>query len=185
VRLAFCIILVSFSLFGPLNSFSQCAYGGFNWGNVTPGGVGQTVTLTNVWGGDQYTLDVVAGCEYNVTTCSGSFDSQITIFDETNAWVFYNDDSACGFQSDITFTAATTGAYTIQVNEYNCTINLTDTYFAVTLISCANGCNNIAACNYSPIAATSMLIPALKLCACKKTAESYNGSPISATAIVI
>lgn len=138
-------LLFSFSFF---QSNSQCAYGGINWGNVTPGGVGQTTTLTNVWGGDQYTLDATAGCTYTISTCGGPYDSQITVFDASLAVVAYNDDSACGLQSTVTFTAATTGAYTIQVNEWNCTINFTDSIFTVTIDSCAGGCNDPTACNY-------------------------------------
>ena len=152
VRLRFLISGISLFilLLASNHSISQCAFGGINWGNITPIAVGETFALTNVWGGDQYTLDVVSGCEYTVTTCGGSFDTQITIFDETNAWVFYNDDfAACGLQSEITFTAASTGAYTVQINEWSCAINFTDTYFAVTLNSCSGGCNDPTACNYS------------------------------------
>jgi hypothetical protein len=130
---------------------AQCAYGGTNYGDVTPAGVGSTFVLANyVWGGDQYSLSAVAGCSYTISTCGGGWDSQITVFNPSLAAVAYNDDFlGCGFQSQVTFTAAVTGVYTIQVNLYNCTWNLTNLpYFGVTLNSCAGGCNNPAACNY-------------------------------------
>ena len=153
VRLRFFVSLVFLSafLFTTHHADSQCLFGGINAGDVTPGAIGETFALTTVWGGEQYTLDAVSGCEYTVTTCGGSFDTQITIFDESGVWVFYNDDF-CGVQSEITFTAASTGVYTIQINEWNCTSNFTSTYFAVTLNSCLGGCNDPSACNYSPIA---------------------------------
>lgn len=134
-------------------SRAQCAFGGINYGDVTPAGVGQTVELLNfVWGGDQYTLQAVAGCQYTVTMCGTSWDTQITVFDETLAVVAYNDDF-CGFQSQVTFVATSTGAYTIQVNTWPCGINFTGAeYFAVTLDSCPGlpGCTDPAACNYDP-----------------------------------
>jgi hypothetical protein len=140
-----CALIFSFSI----QSNSQCPFGGTNWGDVTPGAVGATVELLNyVWGGDQFNLQAQAGCTYTVTTCGGGFDSQITVFSETLAVVGYNDDF-CGLQSTVTFVAPTTGTYTIQVNEYFCITNFTALpYFAVTLDSCAGGCNNPAACNY-------------------------------------
>jgi hypothetical protein len=141
--------------FASTKSWSQCAFGGTNYGDVTPAGLGQTITLLNfVWGGDQYNLNAVAGCEYTVSMCGTTWDTQITIFDPTLAAVEYNDDF-CGLQSQITFTATTTGVYTIQVNTWPCGINFTGAeYFGVTLNSCAAwpGCTDPAACNYDPAA---------------------------------
>lgn len=150
IRGIFCLALI----FSFARSHSQCPYGGINWGDVTPGAVGATVELLNyVWGGDQFTLQAVSGCTYTVTTCGGGFDSQITVFDETLISVAYNDDF-CGLQSQVTFTANSTGAYTIQINEFYCGSNFTALpYFAVTLDSCLGGCNDAAACNYD-VAAT-------------------------------
>lgn len=132
-------------------SLAQCPYGGTNYGNVTPAGVGSTVTVGNVWGGDQYTLNATAGCTYQISMCGTSWDSQITVFNPSLVAVAYNDDS-CGLASFVTFTAAVSGAFTIQVNQFNCTWNLSNAqYFGVTLLACASvdGCNNPTACNYS------------------------------------
>lgn len=131
---------------------SQCGFGGTNYGDVTPGFVGDTFEYLNfVWGGDQFTLQANAGCVYTVSTCGTSWDTQITIFDAAQTVVGYNDDG-CGLQSQVTFTAPTTGAYTIQVNQYFCGTNTTGAeYFGVTLVSCpaVGGCNDPAACNYN------------------------------------
>ncbi len=104
---------------------AQCTFGGTNFGDVTPAGPGLTNTLTNfAWGGDQYDLNVQAGETYVVSLCNAtpSWDSQITIFDETATDVAFNDDF-CGLLSEVTFTAATTGLYTVQVNQFFCTTN--------------------------------------------------------------
>ncbi|MEO0403717.1 MAG: PPC domain-containing protein, partial [Bacteroidota bacterium] len=132
---------------------SQCPYdaGAINYGDVTPAGVGQTHEELNfVWGGDHFTLNATAGCVYTISMCGTTWDTQITVFDASQTSVAYNDDS-CGLQSEITFTAPATAAYTIQVNEWNCSTNSTGAeYFGVTLVSCpgASGCNDPAACNY-------------------------------------
>jgi hypothetical protein len=86
--------------------------------------------------------------------CGTSWDTQITVFDPSLTAVAYNDDS-CGLQSLVTFTAATTGNYTIQVNTWPCGINFTGAeYFGVTLNSCGplEGCTDVTACNYDPAA---------------------------------
>ena len=120
---------------------------------MDPPGVGQTTTFNNfASGGEHYTLNATSGCVYTVSMCGTSWDTQLTIFDETNADVAYNDDSSCGLASEVTFTATSTGAYTIQLNNYFCNTNFTVAeYFGVTLVSCAatGGCNDPSACNYN------------------------------------
>jgi hypothetical protein len=149
----FLILVVVFS--SPFFAKAQCGFGGTNYGNVTPAGVGQTVSLPYfVWGGDQYTLSAQAGCTYTISTCGGGFDSQITVFAPNFAVAGYNDD-ACGLQSQVTFTAAATGNYTIQVNVYFCGSNTTAIpNFNVTWVSCAvgGGCTDPNAGNYDPSA---------------------------------
>lgn len=133
------LFLSELLLFSNLGS-AQCGFGGTNYGNVTPGGVGQTYSLPNyVWGGDQYTLSAQAGCTYTISTCGGGWDSQITVFAPNLTVAGYNDD-ACGLQSQVTFTAAVTGNYTIQVNVYFCGSNTSAIpNFNVTWVSCAGG----------------------------------------------
>ncbi|MBI1266926.1 MAG: T9SS type A sorting domain-containing protein [Cryomorphaceae bacterium] len=150
-KLLVAILIFQMSLLGGLKLSAQCGFGGINYGDVTPAGVGSTVVLTNVWGGDQYSLQATAGCTYQISMCGTSWDTQITVFNPSQVVVAYNDDS-CGLASVVTFTAATTGSYTIQVNQYNCTWNFTNAqYFGVTLLSClpAGGCNDPVACNYA------------------------------------
>ncbi|MFM1931060.1 MAG: hypothetical protein RL226_363, partial [Bacteroidota bacterium] len=141
--------------FAGLQTLAQCGYSGVNYGDVTPPGVGSTVSYPfYVWGGDQYSLVANAGCTYQVSMCGTSWDTQITVFDPALGVAAYNDDF-CGLASQVTFTAAVSGIYTIQVNQYFCGTNFTAAeVFNVTLVSCASvgGCNNPAACNYDPAA---------------------------------
>lgn len=119
---------------------AQCPFGGINYGNVTPAGVGQVVSLPNfVWGGDQYTLSAEAGCTYSISTCGGGWDTVLTLFDPNQQVVATNDDApGCGLQSFLTFTAAVTGNYTIQVNAFPCAnFNVDLPNFTVTWLSCA------------------------------------------------
>ena len=145
-------IVALISVLGSQDVSAQCGFGGINYGDVTPPGVGSTFVLTNVWGGDQYSLQASAGCTYQISMCGTSWDTQITVFNPSQVAVAYNDDS-CGLASVVTFTAAVSGSYTIQVNQYNCTWNFTSAeYFGVTLVSCIpqGGCNDPAACNFTP-----------------------------------
>lgn len=148
--LVFAVVFAS-----PFFAKAQCGFGGTNYGNVTPAGVGQTFSLPNfVWGGDQYTLSAQAGCTYTISTCGGGWDSQITVFAPNFTVAGYNDD-ACGLQSQVTFTAAVTGNYTIQVNVFFCGSNTTAIpNFNVTWVSCAvgGGCTDPTAANYDPSA---------------------------------
>ncbi|MGB1033020.1 MAG: PPC domain-containing protein, partial [Flavobacteriales bacterium] len=136
-----------------ITATSQCGYDASypNYGDVTPVAVGTPNELINfVWAGEHYTINATAGCTYTVSMCGTSWDTQLTIFDATNTEVASNDDS-CGTQSEVTFTAASTQAYTVQVNEWPCLTNSTDAeYFGVSLISCpvAISCDDPAACNY-------------------------------------
>jgi hypothetical protein len=145
-------VLYCIAIFSVVHGSGQCGFGGFNYGDVTPAAVGSTFLVTNVWGGDQYSLQATAGCTYQVSMCGTSWDTQITIFNPSQVVVGYNDDF-CGLASVVSFTAAVTGTYIIQVNEWNCTFNFSGAeYFGVTLVSCTpqGGCNDPAACNYTP-----------------------------------
>lgn len=118
----------------------QCAFGGVNYGNVTPSGIGQVVSIPNfVWGGDQYTLSAQAGCTYSVSTCGGGWDTVLTIFDPNQQVAAFNDDApGCGLQSFVTFTADVSGDYIIQVNAFPCAFLAEDLpNFEVTWVSCA------------------------------------------------
>ncbi len=151
--------------FGASSSYAQCTYAGTNYGNVTPAGVGATFTQTFVWGGDHYSLDVVAGSVYRVSFCAAeggvtAFDTQITVFNSALqvAAGGYNDDF-CGAGSQVEFTATETATWTIQVNQYFCAVNSgPNATMVVRYVSSAGlpdeGCTDPTALNYDPAAIT-------------------------------
>jgi hypothetical protein len=151
--------------FGASSSYAQCAYSGTNYGNVTPAGVGATFTQMFVWGGDHYSLNVVAGSVYRVSFCAAeggvaAFDTQITVFNSALqvAAGGYNDDF-CGAGSQVEFTATETATWTIQVNAFFCGVNFgPNATMVVRYVSQAGlpdeGCTNPLALNYDPAAIT-------------------------------
>jgi gliding motility-associated-like protein len=125
--LLFFISILSFN-FNSLNA--QCAFGSNTIqspaATFTPvsDGVIAAVTTCN-FGGDFFLMNVVSGNTYIVETCGGTWDSQITIYnDATQVQLGYNDDG-CGLQSTVTFVANFTGVVRVLINQFNCTTNTT------------------------------------------------------------
>lgn len=85
-----------------------------------------STTVPCVQGGQYVLVNVTLGNIYTFSTCSGtSFDSQITLFNNTGgASLGYNDD-ACAPQSSVQWTASFSGQLRVLVDEYNCISNTT------------------------------------------------------------
>lgn len=109
---------------------AQCAYGGntfqFPGTTFTPActGTAETVTTCN-FGGDYFLMNVTAGTQYTVATCGGTWDSQITVYNEADQSFIAYDDDGCGLQSTVTWTSAFTGTVRVLINLFNCTTNST------------------------------------------------------------
>ncbi|TNE77941.1 MAG: hypothetical protein EP333_00250, partial [Bacteroidetes bacterium] len=103
---------------------AQCPYDNFFWTDLTPAGPGFTATEPDAYGGDLYTVSVVAGETYVFSTCNssvlGGFDTQLTLYDATGTIVYGYDDDACAPFSSITWVATFTGVVHLLVDEYNC-----------------------------------------------------------------
>ena len=146
IRCWFALATLAFMAAGVNSSNAQCTFDPIpgNFGNVTPAGVGLTVTQNFVWGGDHYDLDVVSGSTYRVSFCAAeggavTWDTQLTIFDSVQGVVASNDDF-CGTASQVEFTATETALWTIQVNQFFCTTNSgPDATMVVTYVSEAGG----------------------------------------------
>ncbi|MCX7767686.1 MAG: PKD domain-containing protein [Flavobacteriales bacterium] len=93
---------------------------------VTCNGTPQTITTCH-WGGEYFLLNVTAGNTYLISNCGGSWDSQITVYNNsTNTVIAYNDDNGpgCpGLQASVQFTATFTGVVRVLINQYFCTSN--------------------------------------------------------------
>jgi hypothetical protein len=108
------------------DAFAQCS-GGTNAGALSPAPNAGYQSM-NVTTGNYYTFVVPSGCmpTYDFSFCSAdgsnaTFDSQITILDNTGAAVpgGYSDDF-CGVQSRVTWTPTAAGTYRVLVNTYYC-----------------------------------------------------------------
>ncbi|MEN9441448.1 MAG: hypothetical protein RLZ33_1525 [Bacteroidota bacterium] len=113
------VILIVFSSLSNY-AFNQCS-GGTLSGTLTPTAGYQTVSVNN---GNYYNVNVSCGSSYNFTFCSdggnAAWDTQITILDNTGATTLaYNDDN-CGLQSNVSYTATSTGTIRVLISLYFC-----------------------------------------------------------------
>jgi hypothetical protein len=124
---------------------SGCDNNNTYYGDVTPAFVGDTYTLTNVWGGDYYTLDVCNGANYTVSLCGTSWDSQLTLFDQTSGDFLLYDDDGCGTfsgASSLDFTANYDGTISLVIDQYPCISNQVNGTLNVTQnTACAGECS--------------------------------------------
>lgn len=81
-------------------------------------------------------VSVVLGDAYEFSTCAvnglvaASYDTQLTLRDESNSLLIFNDDE-CGLQSSIIWTATYTGTAYLHLNEYPCVSNAVDTEVSI------------------------------------------------------
>lgn len=102
------------------HAFNQCS-GGTLSGTLNPTAGYQTVSVTN---GNYYNVNVSCGSSYNFTFCSNggsaSWDTQITLLDNAGVTTLaYNDDN-CGLQSNVSYTATSTGTIRVLISLYSC-----------------------------------------------------------------
>lgn len=116
------VVSLTFLAFFALNRLSaQC---GFGWNNsgvaVTPTAGSQFTP--NIQAGDYFLMNVVNGGTYTLSTCGlGTWDTQLSVYNNTtSAFVAYNDDACANFRSQTSFTATFTGQVRVIVNQYFC-----------------------------------------------------------------
>src|SRR5690606_31666791 len=79
-----------------------------------------TTNVSCVMGCPYALVHVVAGNTYTFSTCAATFDTQITLYNNTGgAALGYNDD-ACGLQSSVTWLAPWTGQVRVLVDRWSC-----------------------------------------------------------------
>lgn len=117
------IITFVFAFLLFVDGFGQCS-GGSSGGAITPTAAWQTITVS---AGSYYTFTVSAGtCDtYDFSFCQGggtaSYDSQITMLDNSNNYANGYSDDACGLSSQIlAWSPATAGTYRVLINNYYC-----------------------------------------------------------------
>jgi len=109
------------------NSFYAQCTGGTNGGALSPVPTTAYQTMAVAAGTRYYTFVVAAGCmpTYDFSFCaadggSASFDSQITILDNSGAYAGGYNDDFCGLQSHVTWTPSGAGTYRVLINGYPC-----------------------------------------------------------------
>ena len=122
LRISTILLILAHSTF----LFGQCADDNTQiaGGAITPNCPG-TTTVPCVQAGQYALINVVAGSQYTFSTCAATFDTQITLYNNTGgASLGYNDD-ACGLQSTLTWTATFTGQLRVLIDQFFCGSNAT------------------------------------------------------------
>lgn len=84
---------------------------------VCPGGIEVPCILA----GEYVNIAVEAGNTYTFSTCGSTWDTQLTLYSETSAYLADNDNYApCGFQSRISWEATYTGQVSLVLDESYC-----------------------------------------------------------------
>lgn len=89
------------------------------------GTVAGTYALFNVSVGESYTFST---CSYDGG--SASYDSQLTLFNNSGLTEITSSDDACGDDATITWTSTISGVVRLQLNVYNCSTNSVSTTIA-------------------------------------------------------
>lgn len=114
------LALVILSLAAP-SLHAQCS-GGSSAGAITPTAAWQTVAC--IQGGQYRTFVATAGVTYMFSFCAGggscSYDSQLTMLDNSGAYAGAYADDVCGAAPEITWTCPSNGTYRVLFNDYYC-----------------------------------------------------------------
>lgn len=138
VARAFCYALILLSFYQV--NFAQCTYNNalspFN-SDLTPAGAGSSDSYSCAWAGDYFTLNVISGETYEISTCgsAGAVDPILTLYNSTGSTVLASNDNYCGNYAFISYTATFTGTVHILVDEAGCAHGSTCIDIAVTHLS--------------------------------------------------
>ncbi len=139
ITTALAILLIMLSVSVQTNA--QCPNNNILYSvDLTPTTVGTAgaVSVTNVYAGEYCYANVCQGATYTFSTCGATYDTQITLYQNTTATTSlgYDDDSGCTTNlSLLTWTATYTGQVNILVDLYSCSSNTTNTPLTVTQIT--------------------------------------------------
>jgi hypothetical protein len=128
----------------------QCGYDNLVVNTVSPPCPGQ-LDYACLFAGEALDVQVVQGNTYTFSTCnSPTFNSVLTLYDDFGFTVLASNDDACGFQSEIVWTATYTGFVTLLLDEFPCSSNFTCmdlTIYCEAEVAGGEGCNtNIILC---------------------------------------
>jgi len=146
------------SLFIAMSSWAvgQCPNDGLFYDDFTPTGPGAAgaASFACTWGGDIYTISVLAGETYVFNTCGTEWNTQLTLRDDAFNLIDFDDDgAACGNgSSEIVWTATYSGIVNLQVNEFDCITNNVCGSITITWQASVStpGCTDPTASNFNP-----------------------------------
>lgn len=119
MRYRLLIISLFAFLFYVKKADAQCPFDNTYYLSVSPPCPG-TSTVYCAFGGEYIEVDVLEGLDYTFSTCGGgTFDSQLTLYDDFGFLIDDNDDY-CGLQSSITWTADYTGTVFLMLDMFPC-----------------------------------------------------------------
>ena len=147
---SFCFVVFFTCNFGN-NSIAQCPNNNTQYGssNASSWVLATNNTLSTCLYGGEYRLitGLIPGAIYTFQTCGDTdFDTQITIYTASGAYVAYNDD-ACGFQSSAIFMSDGSDVHVL-IDKYNCTDQSTCMTLIGTLV-CVPSDVDLSGCNTS------------------------------------
>ncbi len=97
---AFLLLLLSLTLVP--KAHAQCPNNNVFYTSITTLNPGQSYVFGSVWGGEYVTIPVVAGSQYTFSTCGGgSWDTELTLYNNTGGSALGYNDDFCGLQSSI------------------------------------------------------------------------------------
>ena len=139
---ALVIFAIAASIFlNPMESHAAYCGGVSSTTGITPAAGWQT-TGNYTSGRRAFSFTATAGCVYEFTTCGYStIDTYLRLYSGLGGTLLVNADDQCGLQSRITWTAPSTGTYSILLARYYCnTLNGSGSRLAYRQVSCPNPC---------------------------------------------
>ncbi len=130
---------VLWTLFLTTHSFAQCPNDNIFWTDLTPTTVGIPVTNNGIWGGEYVTVTVCQGASYTFQTCGSTWDTAITLYNNSGGAALATNDDGCGLQSSITWTASFSGVVRVLVDFWDCTSYAGAAILTVTQTSACGG----------------------------------------------
>jgi hypothetical protein len=119
---------------------SQCTNNNTFYVDLTPVGIGTPATLNNIYAGEYVTVTVCNGATYTFSTAGATYDTQLTIYNNTTGqYLAYSDDTGASSSSFITWTSSFNGVIRVLVDQFDCTSNSINTPLAITQTTACGG----------------------------------------------
>lgn len=132
-RLVHLPVLGLFSVLASQDALGQCANDNTSSGSVLSIACPNTITTTVAGAGRYVRLNVTSGSVYTFCTCSASYNTFITLYNDAGgANVGFIDDGCNGNGSALKWTATFTGVLRILVDRNTCATNSTSTTIVIT-----------------------------------------------------